>query len=151
MEKPKGKFSTPGEKKGLLVKKKEANARSGQPPVESPPGQQPKDKPGEPGEEPKLMPEAESARDGGMMARIPPTPEGVLPETPDPRASYQVKPSDDSSPLIKVGPSAPNPTPGASGIDVGEKTDDKADEADDKPGAIPPKANPSEKTDKEEK
>jgi hypothetical protein len=82
----------------------------------------PSDKPAPPGAEPKLMPEAEAARKGGMMARIPAAPEGVLPEKPDPRTSYQVKPgSDDSSSLIKIGPASVSPKIGASGIDTGTK------------------------------
>ena len=94
------------------------NTRSQEPPVEHGPGQIPSGKPGKPGEEPVLHPEAEEAREGGIMARIPPAPEGVLAEKPDPRASYQVGPEGDSSPLIQVSPAKGSPTPAASGIDA---------------------------------
>lgn len=94
------------------------NSRSGQPPVEHGPGQIPSGKPGKPGEEPILHPEAEEAREGGIMARIPPAPEGVLAEKPDPRASYQVGPEGDNSPLIQVSAAKGSPTPSASGIDT---------------------------------
>jgi hypothetical protein len=85
------------------------NPRSGVPPAQSPDPEIPSDKPAAPGAEPKLMPEAEQARKGGMMARISPAPTGVLPEQPDGRTSYQVKPTDDTSPLIKIGPSKASP------------------------------------------
>jgi hypothetical protein len=123
------------------------NARSGQSPVESPEGQIPSDKPAPPGSEPKLMPEAEEARKGGMMARIPPAPPGVLPESPDPRASYQVKPTDDSSALIKVGPSAPSPKPSLSGIDVGSQSKEPQSK---EPVAIPPGKSEAKVAQKEE-
>lgn len=94
------------------------NSRSQQPPVEQPPGQVPSGQPGKPGEEPILQTEAEEAREGGIMARIPPAPEGVLAEKPDPRASYQVGPEGDNSPLIQVSAAKGSPTPAASGIDT---------------------------------
>lgn len=118
---------------------KPSNSRSGQPPVEAPPGQIPDGKPAAPGAEPKLMPEAEAARKGGIMARVEPAPPGVLAEQPDPRTSYQVKPgTDDSSPLIKIGPASASPKPAASGIDTGSQP--KAE-----PKAIPPTAKPEAK------
>jgi hypothetical protein len=95
-----------------------SNTRSQEPPVEHPPGQIPSGKPGKPGEEPILHPEAEEAREGGIMARIPPAPEGVLAEKVDPRASYQVGPEGDNSPLIQVSAAKGSPTPAASGIDT---------------------------------
>jgi hypothetical protein len=98
------------------------NARSGQPPVEQPPVPVPSDKPASPGAEPTLSPEADAARKGGIMARIAPAPPGVLPEQPDGRTSYQVKPgTDDSSALIKIGPAKSSPKPESSGIDTGLK------------------------------
>jgi hypothetical protein len=75
--------------------------------------------------EPKLSPEAEAARVGGMMARLPAAPPGVLAEKPDPRASYQTSDKDMSSPLINItqlasaAGAAPKPT--SSGIDTGGK------------------------------
>lgn len=74
------------------------------------------------------------------MARIPPAPDGVLAEKPDPRASYQVGPGDDNSPLIKVSASKGAPTPAASGIDTEdadkptEPTPGKAETAKPSPG-----------------
>ena len=105
------------------------NTRSQEPPVEHGPGQIPSGKPGKPGEEPILHPEAEEAREGGIMARIPPAPEGVLAEKPDPRASYQVGPEGDNSPLISVTATRGAPTPSASGIDT-----EDAKTAEPKPG-----------------
>ena len=99
------------------------------------------------------MPEAEDARKGGIMARVAPAPPGVLAEAPDPRASYQVGPSDDNSPLIKLTSSKAAPKPAASGIDVGGKEEtnepqpDKAGPSEAK--AIPPTAKPSAVPDKE--
>lgn len=119
-----------------------ANGRTGQPPVQPPKPEVTSDKPAAPGAEPKLMPEAEQARKGGMMARIAPAPPGTLPETPDPRTSYQVKPNDDTSPLIKIGPQKASPKPAASGIDAGPqsaKPEAKAIPPSPKPSALPAK------------
>jgi hypothetical protein len=116
------------------------NSRSKQPPVEQPPAPVPDGKPSKPGAEPVLQTEAEDARAGGIMARIPPAPEGVLAEKPDPRASYQVGPSDDNSPLIKVSASKGAPTPSASGIDTedAEPAEGKPAPAEGKPATTKP-------------
>jgi hypothetical protein len=108
------------------------NSRSGQPPVDHGPGEVPSGKPAKPGEEPKLHPEAEDAREGGIMARIPPAPEGVLAEKPDPRASYQVGPEGDNSPLISVTATKGAPVPSASGIDTEDVKSEKPTPGEDK-------------------